>query len=155
MAIKEIKIYDMDGTIVDSTHRYRTMPCGTKIDLAHWRDNEFRAYEDSLLPLADQYKKDIQNPECYVIIATARIIRDEDMRFIKDKLGTPDHIISRKENDNRSGGELKIKGLKRFFNLKNFRNAKAVFFEDNAAYLKTVCDYFKIEGVYTPSNQGH
>lgn len=155
MAIKEIKIYDMDGTIVDSTHRYRTEKCGTKIDLQFWRDNEFRAYDDSLLPLAKQYQEDIKNPECYVIIATARIIRNEDMRFIKDKLGMPNYIISRKENDTRSGGLLKILGLKKFFNLKNFRNAKAVFFEDNVSYLKAVCDYFKIEGVYIPSNQGH
>jgi hypothetical protein len=150
-----IKIYDMDGTIVDSTHRYKTLDCGTKIDLQYWRDNEYLAYNDSLLPLAEQYKQDIQNPECYVIIATARIIRDEDMRFIRDKLGMPNHIISRKENDSRSGGLLKVLGLKKFFNLKNFKQAKAVFFEDNVTYLKTVCDYFKIEGVYIPSNQGH
>ena len=155
MAIKRIQIYDMDGTIVDSLHRYKTLECGTKIDLQYWRDNEYRAYDDSLLPLANQYKKDLTDPECYVIIATARIIRDEDMRFIKDKLGMPDYIISRKENDNRSGGELKIKGLQRFFNLKNFRNAVAVFYEDNTAYLKKVCDYFNIQGVYIPSNQGH
>lgn len=153
--IKMIKIYDMDGTIVDSTHRYKTLDCGTKIDLQYWRDNEYLAYNDSLLPLAEQYKQDIQNPECYVIIATARIIRDEDMRFIRDKLGMPNHIISRKENDSRSGGLLKVLGLKKFFNLKNFKQAKAVFFEDNVTYLKTVCDYFKIEGVYIPSNQGH
>lgn len=153
--IKEIKIYDMDGTIVDSTHRYKTLECGTKIDLQFWRDNEYLAYNDSLLPLAEQYKKDIQNPECYVIIATARIIRNEDMRFIKDKLGMPNHIISRKENDSRSGGLLKVLGLKKFFNLKNFKSAKAVFFEDNVNYLKTVCDYFNIEGVYIPSKQGH
>ena len=155
MAIKRIQIYDMDGTIVDSLHRYKTLECGTKIDLQYWRDNEYRAYDDSLLPLAEQYKKDLTDPECYVIIATARIIRDEDMRFIKDKLGMPDYIISRKENDNRSGGELKIKGLQKFFNLKNFKNAVAVFYEDNTAYLKKVCDYFNIRGVYVPSKQGH
>lgn len=155
MAIKEIKIYDMDGTIVCSLHRYRTMPCGTKIDLAYWRENEKLAYSDKLLPLAVQYKADLANPETYVIIATARIIREEDMRFIKDILGMPNYIISRKENDNRSGGELKIKGLKKFFNLKNFKQAKATFFEDNASYLKAVCDYFNIEGVYIPSKQGH
>lgn len=156
MAIKRISIYDMDGTIVDSMHRYRTMPCGTKIDLQYWRDNEYRAYDDSLLPLAEQYKKDLADSECYVIIATARIIRDADMRFINDKLGMPDYIISRKDNnDNRSGGELKVKGLTKFFNLKNFKNAVAVFYEDNTAYLKKVCDTFNITGVYIPSNQGH
>jgi hypothetical protein len=155
MAIKRMAIYDMDGTIVCSLHRYRTDESGNKIDLQYWRDNEFRAYNDSLLPLAAQYKADLADSECYVIIATARIIRNEDMRFINDKLGMPDYIISRKENDSKSGGLLKINGLKKFFNLKNFRNAKAVFYEDNAAYLKAVCDYFKIEGVYIPSNQGH
>lgn len=158
MAIKRISIYDMDGTIVDSTHRYKTINDNgiEKIDLQYWRDNEYRAYDDSLLPLADQYKADLNDPECYVIIATARIIRDADMRFIKDKLGMPNHIISRRgDSDNRSGGELKVKGLKRFFNLKNFKNAVAVFYEDNTAYLKKVCDTFKITGVYIPSNQGH
>lgn len=156
MAIKRIEIYDMDGTIVDSSHRYRTDETGTKIDLQFWRDNEFRAYDDGLLPLAAKYKADLADPECYVIIATARIIRDEDMRFIRDKLGMPNHIISRRgDNDNRSGGDLKVKGLKRFFNLKNFKNAKATFYEDNTAYLKKVCDYFNITGVYVPSVQGH
>lgn len=158
MAIKRLAIYDMDGTIVDSTHRYKTkMENGVeKIDLQFWRDNEYRAYDDSLLPMAEQYKADLADNECYVIIATARIIRDADMRFIQDKLGMPDYIISRKgDNDNRSGGELKVKGLQRFFNLKNFKNAVAVFYEDNTAYLKKVCDTFKITGVYVPSNQGH
>lgn len=156
MAIKRIAIYDMDGTIVCSLHRYRTLPCGTKIDLQYWRDNEYKAYDDSLLPLAEQYKKDLADSECYVIIATARIIRDADMRFINDKLGMPDYIISRKDNnDNRSGGELKVKGLTKFFNLKNFKNAVAVFYEDNTAYLKKVCDTFNITGVYIPSKQGH
>ena len=155
MAIKNVLIFDMDGTIVDSTHRYRTMPCGTKIDLNYWRANEHRAYDDSLLPLAEEYKKALSCPNTYVIIATARVIRDEDMRFIKDKLGMPDHIISRKEGDNISGGLLKINGLKKFFNLKNFKSANWIFFEDNTSYLRAVCDFFNIQGVYIPSKQGH
>ena len=153
--MKKIAIYDMDGTIVCSLHRYRTMPCGTKIDLQYWRENEYRAMEDSLLPLAEQYKKDLQDTETYVIIATARILRDADMQFINNILGKPDYIISRKENDNISGGLLKINGLAKFFNLKQFKNAAAVFYEDNATYLKTVCDRFNIKGVYIPSKQGH
>ena len=155
MTINRVSIYDMDGTIVDSLHRYRTMPCGTKIDLQHWRDNEHKAYSDSLLPLAEQYKADLADPNCYVIIATARVIRNEDMRFITDKLGMPDHIISRKEGDNISGSLLKINGLQKFFNLKNFKRAAFTFYEDNVSYLKAVCDKFNIRGVYVPSKQGH
>lgn len=152
-----IAIYDMDGTIVDSSHRYRTMMVNgvEKIDLEYWRANEYRAMEDGLLPLAEQYRLDIADPKVFVIIATARIIRERDMQFIREILGMPDHIISRNVGDNRSGATLKIKGLQRFFNLKQFKLADAVFYEDNVQYLKAVCDHFQIRGVYIPSVQGH
>jgi hypothetical protein len=151
--IKRIAIYDMDGTIVCSMHRYRV--AGNKIDLKFWRENQHLAMNDSLLPLADQYKKDLADPECYVIIATARVLNEPDNTFIAEILGKPDYIISRKPDDTRSGKELKIGGLAKFFNLKNFRLATATFYEDNIEYLKAVCDRFKITGVYIPSNQGH
>lgn len=153
----KVAIYDMDGTIVDSSHRYRTVIKDgiEKIDLQYWRDNEFRAMEDGLLPLANQYMQDLQDPNTYVIIATARIVRERDMQFITEILGMPDYLISRKPDDNRSGAVLKIKGLQRFFNLHQFRLADAVFYEDNVQYLKAVCDHFQIRGVYIPSIQGH
>lgn len=153
MAIKRMAIYDMDGTIVCSMHRYRAVD--GKIDLAYWRENEYRAMGDSLLPLADQYKADLADPECYTIIATARVLHAPDKQFIREILGQPDYIISRADGDSRSGGLLKVLGLQKFFNLRNFKNASVVFYEDNAAYLKTVCDKFNIRGVYIPSQQGH
>lgn len=153
--IKRVEIFDMDGTIVDSLHRYRTMPCGTKIDLEYWRANEYRAMEDKLLPLAKFYKECLADPNCYVIIATARVMRDADWQFVKEVLGMPDYFISRKEGDTISGGKLKINGLQKFFNLRNFQNAEFTFYEDNVQYLKAVCDRFNIRGVYIPSNQGH
>jgi len=151
--IKEVKIYDMDGTIVCSLHRYNVID--GKIDLQYWRDNQHKAYDDSLLPLAKQYQEDLKNPDVYVIIATARVLGEPDLKFIKDKLGKPDYIISRKDGDSTSGGLLKIRGLQKFFNLKNFQNAIFTFYEDNTTYLKTVCDKFNIRGVYIPSKQGH
>jgi len=153
--MKRIAIYDMDGTIVCSLHRYRTID--NKIDLAYWRDNEHLAMNDSLLPLAEQYKKDLENNDVYVIIATARILNKPDYLFINTILGKPDFIISRKNNDNRSGGLLKILGLNKLFSLKQFKAVKhtAIFYEDNTSYLKAVCDHFNITGVYIPSKQGH
>jgi phosphoglycolate phosphatase-like HAD superfamily hydrolase len=155
MTIKRVAIYDMDGTIVDSTHRYRTDASGMKIDLDYWRANSHKAYEDSLLPLASQYKEDLADPNCYVIIATARVMGEPDFAFVKDKLGVPDYFICRNEGDNQSGTTLKINGLAKFFNLKNFKNASVVFYEDNVSYLKAVCDRFNIQGIYIPSAQGH
>lgn len=157
MMIKRVAIYDMDGTIVCSMHRYRTIidDCGERIDLEYWREHEYLAFDDSLLPLADQYRQDLADPECYVIIATARVIHDVDMQFIQEKLGAPDYLVSRKSGDQQSGKTLKISGLAKFFNLKNFKNADVVFYEDNVQYLKAVCDRFNIRGVYIPSKQGH
>lgn len=156
--IARISIYDLDGTVIDSTHRYRTVihPDGVeRIDLQYWRDNEHKAYDDSLLPLHTQYVADLLDPGCFVIVATARVMGSEDWRFVNEKLGRPDYFISREPDDSTSGGKLKIRGLCKILNLKQFHGVPAVFYEDNATYLKTVCDYFNIRGVYIPSRQGH
>jgi FMN phosphatase YigB (HAD superfamily) len=157
MAIKRIRIYDMDGTIVCSLHRYRTIidERGERIDLDYWRENEYRALDDSLLPLVEEYWQDLDDPETYTIIATARVLHDADLEFIRDTLGEPDYIVSRKSGDTQSGKTLKIGGLAKFFNLVNFQTDDVVFYEDNAEYLKAVCDRFGIRGVYIPSKQGH
>jgi hypothetical protein len=156
-AITKVSIYDMDGTIVDSTHRYRTVNVNgiEKIDLEYWRANEYRAMDDGLLPLAEQYRADLLCDNTYVIIATARVMGAADYQFVNEILGKPDYLISRKPGETISGGQLKINGLQKFFNLKQFRKADAVFYEDNTSYLKAVCDHFGIRGVYIPSKQGH
>jgi len=155
--IKKVSIYDMDGTIVCSLHRYRTIvdENGERIDLNYWRENQDLALNDSLLPLAEQYKADLKDESCYVIIATARVLNTPDYTFINQILGEPDYIISRPENSNISGGLLKINGLAKFFNLITFKDAEFTFYEDNTSYLKAVCDRFNIRGVYVPSKQGH
>ena len=155
--MREIAIYDMDGTIVDSSHRYRTVTVDgiTRIDLQHWRDNEYRAMQDGLLPLAEQYRLDLADPAVFTIIATARIMNKPDWQFVNEILGAPDHLISRKPDQVISGAQLKINGLQKFFNLKQFQGVSAVFYEDNVSYLKAVCDKFQIRGVYIPSVQGH
>lgn len=157
MKITRVAIYDMDGTIVDSSHRYRTIvdEKGERIDLDYWRENEYRAMEDGLLPLADQYRKDLEDPSCYTIIATARVMNAPDWQFVNEILGAPDYFISRPKDSSVSGKILKINGLAKFFNLLNFKDAEFTFYEDNIQYLKAVCDRFNIRGVYIPSKQGH
>jgi hypothetical protein len=158
-AIRKLRIYDMDGTIVCSLHRYKTVTHADgieRIDLTYWRENEYRALDDSLLPAAEQYKADLLADDTFVVIATARVLNAPDRQFIRDILGQPDHIISRAANDTRSGGLLKVLGLKKLLNLKQFADIRDVlFYEDNVTYLKTVCDFFGITGVYVPSKQGH
>lgn len=157
--MKRVRIFDMDGTIVCSRHRYRTVrdTAGIeRIDLGYWRENEHKAMGDSLLPLHEEYKKDLACPDTFVVIATARIMRGPDWQFVRETVGMPDHFISRAEGDSRSGGLLKVLGLKKLFALKQFHGVRdVVFFEDNVNYLKSVCGHFGFKGVYIPSEQGH
>lgn len=49
-----IFVFDLDGTIIDTSHRYRDLPCG-KIDLDYWFANSTPELiaRDKLLPIAD------------------------------------------------------------------------------------------------------
>lgn len=155
--IKNVVIFDCDGVLLCSMHRYRTMPCNTRIDLDHWRANSTPQMiaKDSPLPTADFYKKCLANPNTYVIIATARECQQADFDVINFKLGKPDHIIYRKVGDSQSGVTLKLKGLRKLLNLKQFRNAAVTMFEDNLTYLNGVGDAIGAKKVYIESQQGH
>ena len=56
--IKNIVIFDLDGTTIDSSHRQATKSDGT-LDLAHWFDNATpeKIFQDKLLPLSQQMHK--------------------------------------------------------------------------------------------------
>jgi hydroxymethylpyrimidine pyrophosphatase-like HAD family hydrolase len=154
--LNEVHIYDMDGTLVDSSHRYRIGENG-KIDLAHWIEHckpEFIA-KDKLLPLAEQYKKQLDNPGVYVVIATARVLESADMQYIREVLGMPNKIISRNgRSDNRKGAKMKIDGLRFLRTLKQFARLPKYFYEDNKDYLYPVAEYLGAKPVYIPSCQG-
>jgi len=155
--IKRIHIFDFDGTLVDSSHRYRTMACGTRIDLQHWIDNECLTMDDSLLPLVDHFRSLVESAEDYVIIATARIWCELSQKFAVENDIEAQIVFARKgRDDSRGGAELKIQGVKRLMNLKQFQDVETIHvYEDNASYLKTICDEFQAEGHYYPSEQGH
>ena len=153
---KEIHIYDMDGTIVCSMHRFKTLDNG-KIDLQYWIDNctPEKVALDSLLPLATQYKAQISDPAVYVVIATARVMAESDYNFIRDNLGMPNKIISRNgRTDSRKGADMKIAGLRYLKNLKQFAKIPKTFYEDNKDYLFPVADFLNATPVFIPSKQG-
>ena len=158
--IEQIKIYDMDGTIVCSKHRYQTAKCGTRIDLPHWRAHDIPEFIslDSLLPMAEAYKSDLDNPSIYVIIATARACEENDAnyQFIAEKLGKPNKFIHRLgPDDNRGGAQLKIQAIKPLLNLKQFKNAVVHIYEDNLKYLQDLRHALNGVGHYIASEQGY
>lgn len=158
--IKHIVVFDIDGVLLDSTHRYRTVSTskGEKIDLQHWVENKDKCLNDSRLPTAILYDKFLNRQNTFVIIATSRIMLARDYQAIDSLLGFPDSIVSRSTNEQK-GGILKIQGIQRVIedcNLNHINLASnMVIYEDNMKYLKEICDFFKCKGIYIPSNQGY
>jgi len=158
--VKEIHIYDIDGTLVDSTHRYRTVtkPCGAlAIDFPYWVQNRHRAMNDSLLPLAEQYQAQRNNPNVWTVLATARAMHQQEWRHVETILKMPDQWISRKEGNMESGATLKIRGLNVMLDaLPELKGLPMFFYEDNNDYLDAVCQEFNnCTGIYVPSKQGY
>ena len=157
-----IHIYDCDGLMIDSTHRYKTV--NNKIDLDFWRKNDTREMilKDSLMPMADHYKASLANPDIFVIIATARACtyNDANYEFIYKHLGKPNKFIHRMGvNDTRGGAVLKINGIRPLLALNKFKGADIHVYEDNHKYLHDICHalkkHHKVVGHFNPSNQGH
>lgn len=160
--INEIHIFDFDGTLVDSSHRYRTDASGEKIDLQFWIANEGKTLEDSPLPLMDKFKALCEDSNAYALIATARIWCDLSAKFVEMHNVKPNSLVARNGNDDRRGGaKLKIAHVNRLLNLKQFKSVKVIHvYEDNYKYLMDIMQAyiskgFEVVGHYIPSNQGH
>ena len=75
-------IFDLDGTVIDSSHRQNTLPDGS-LDLAHWIENNTpeKILADSLLPLAEKMRS-VRSVKDTVAVITARVIQDADLAFM-------------------------------------------------------------------------
>ena len=160
--IKKLHVFDFDGTLVDSSHRYRSQICADgveRIDLPHWRANEYRLMDDTVLPLADTFRALRESPNDFVMVATARIWCELSQQFVivNDLVS---HVVGRKSaEDSRGGVALKVAGIRRLLNLRPFRGIEEIHvYEDNRDYLDGILSSFpELRGVphFFESNQGH
>jgi len=136
--IKNISIFDLDGTIIDSTHRQMVKSDGT-LDLAAWKENATpeMIFEDKVLPLAQQVRKR-QKAGDFVMVCTARNMTDADFEFLQNEGICPDKIVSRPFGNMEPDGVLKAKQLRSLFNLKQFQKASKVMFDDAASVRSTL-----------------
>ena len=83
---------DLDGTIIDSSHRVRFLPNGD-FDLAYWVENSTAEMidKDKLLPISSVVKE-FMKTGFTVIGVTARIMSDADFQLIKKQ--TTSRILS-------------------------------------------------------------
>ena len=131
--IKNIVIFDLDQTVIDSSHRNPCNDDGT-INLERYFKLKTRTniFKDTLLPLAKIFKQ-VKRDGNYVVIATARNMDHDDIDFLKANGLIADKILSRRwvvENDV-PDAQLKARKLQQLFNLKQFQNANKIMFEDS------------------------
>jgi len=131
--IKNIVIFDLDQTVIDSSHRNPCNADGT-INLEKYFKLKTRTniFKDKLLPLAKIFKQ-VKRDGNYVVIATARNMDHDDIDFLKANGLVADKILSRRwvvENDV-PDAQLKARKLQQLFNLKQFQNANKIMFEDS------------------------
>ena len=109
------KIWDLDGTVIDSTHRYSTLANGD-IDLPRWIADNTRANieKDTLLPLSRLMKSNYRQGDI-VIINTARVLGVWDHCFLAENGIKAHFILSRAIGDNRGDAEMKRQKLLALF----------------------------------------
>ena len=88
-------IFDLDHTVIDSSHRQLTRADGS-LDLDHWIENCTREkiYQDRLLPLARLMRSAYNNGH-QVIVCTARVLSVWDYAFLADHDLRAHAILSR------------------------------------------------------------
>jgi len=132
-------IFDLDGTVIDSSHRQNTRPDGS-LDLAHWIENNTveKILADSLLPLAEKMRS-VRSTKDTVAVITARVIQDADLAFLKRNNLKFDYLYSRAQGNNSPDDLLKkraiLKLARKLQRSMNWMRKNAIFFDDNLEVL--------------------
>lgn len=128
-------IFDLDHTVIDSSHRQLTRADGS-LDLDHWVENCTREkiFGDSLLPLAKEMQELIEKNR-HVIVCTARVLSRDDLDFLECYGLMPSVILSRPEGDKTSDHLLKERLIReycarQYMSFARFC-ARSVMFDDN------------------------
>jgi len=136
-------IFDLDHTVVDSSHRQATRPDGS-LDLDHWRENSTAKLieRDSLLPLAHEWRKIQRKGNAKIIVCTARVMGPADYFYFGSRGLFAETVISRTEGDRTPDDLLKLRGLKRYAreNGMSWRRfcKTAIMFDDNLNVIETL-----------------
>ena len=135
-------IFDLDHTVVDSSHRQATRPDGS-LDLDHWKANSTPAMieRDTLLPLAHEWRK-IHRKGGTIIVCTARVMGYADYFYLGSRGMFAEKIISRQEGDTTPDDLLKLRGLRQYaaeqgMSWRRFC-ASSMMFDDNLNVIQTL-----------------
>lgn len=135
-------IFDLDGTVIDSSHRHATLPDGS-LDLAGWIANSTpeKIRNDSLLPLADVMRKLFPNCE-EMLICTARVMGEPDLEYLAENGLLFDGLLSRPRGNRMRDDVLKEMLLRDHATRSGLTweqfTRSAHMFDDNARVIETL-----------------
>lgn len=136
-------IFDLDGTVIDSSHRKATKPDGS-LDLEHWIENNVhdKIMQDSLLPLAASMRA-LAAIGHTIIICTARAIQPADKLFLVLNRLPYDVLLHREIGNMESDASLKVRLLETYFIGQGFNSAseaRAICFDDNLSVIEALTE---------------
>jgi hypothetical protein len=137
-------IFDLDGTVIDSSHRHNTLPCGS-LDLAAWKENStfHKIMADGLLPLADFWRQQ-QALGSAIVVCTARVMQSADFSFLrKHGLNFAACFSRHGEHDVRRDADLKVQSLRYLPRLTDW-----VMFDDNDSVRDAVSQHLGIKTIH-------
>jgi hypothetical protein len=152
-------VFDLDMTVIDSSHRHVSKPDGS-IDLAAWFDNCHRVVDDTLLPLAAAVRR-LYDAGHFVVLCTARAMQAADWKWmLEHSEQLPHHAFYSREGhfvskdspeyadsyygfigDARSDELIKLEQITSFvqsIGYETIAEANVILFEDN---LKTIAAF--------------
>lgn len=136
-----IVIFDLDGTVIDSSHRHLSKPDGS-LDLDHWIENctADKIAADKLLPLATAMRR-MMSAGHHIVICTARVMGPHDLAFL-DNNNLPYHaLLSRADGDTRRDGDMKVCLLNKYLfdrGYASIREANCIMFDDNLSVIEAM-----------------
>jgi len=137
-------IFDLDGTVIDSSHRYRKLECGG-IDLPYWKKSNTKenCFKDSLLPTVRTLRADYK-AGCTIIICTARVLSHWDYEFLMNNDIPFTFMLDRPDGCTFGDADLKEMQLRLHAHNQNVSWARfcqtAMFFEDADTVLNRMGD---------------
>ena len=138
-------IFDLDATVIDSSHRQITKADGS-LDLAAWKKNSTydKVMRDSLLPLANHWKRIQELKNVYIAVLTARVMGDADYDYLNFKGLKAKEIMSRAFFDHRPDHNMKRTKMLAFMAKHNITDPRKItFYDDN----KNVLDLLTFLGI--------
>lgn len=148
---KKIVFFDLDHTVIDSSHRQLTKADGS-LDLDHWRKNctFSKIMRDTVLPMAYHWRRLQNHPHVDIVVCTARVMGPDDILFLKQKNLQYRDLLSRDLGDTRPDHELKLEKILRYLTQRNIPTAhwsRFTIYDDNDSVRDILTNRLSIKAI--------